>query len=370
MAVNPANATAAPQITGAVQQAAESSGISFEYLLTTAQIESNLNPGAQASTSSAKGLYQFIDQTWLGTLKNSGAANGYGRYADAISRSPDGHYEVADPGMRAAIMQLRNDPSASAAMAGAFTRSNADQLQAAIGRPPTEGELYIAHFLGSDGASRLINAATAQPRANAAEMFPQAAAANRSIFYDGAGHARSASDVYAKLTGRFDVARANWFAPEAASNLASVAPPNLTSSLTANLTSNLTSNLASKLASLASTFAAANKTVAAPSSPSPPPAAARPVYAGTKPPALPDPAGVTQAYAVARADLPPPQPRDSRPLFQSMFTDRSRKAVTQTVSSLWASGHGAAPANADQQPRPLDLFTDIQPGSRKLLGNS
>ena len=83
----------------------------------------------------------------------------------------------------------------------------------------------------------------------------------------------------------------------------------------------------------------------------------------------PDTAGVTQAYAVARADLPPPQPRDNRPLFQSMFTDRSRKAVTQTVSSLWASGHGAAPTNAGQA-RPLDLFTDIQPGSRKLLGNS
>ena len=359
MAVNPANATAAPQITGAIAQAAKSSGISFEYLLTTAQIESNLNPGAQASTSSAKGLYQFIDQTWLGTLKTSGAANGYGRYADAISRSSDGHYEVADPGMRAAIMQLRSDPSASAAMAGAFTRTNADQLQAATGRPPTEGELYIAHFLGPDGASRLINAATSQPRASAADMFPQAAAANRGIFYDGAGHARSTSDVYAKLTGRFDVARANRFAPDPASNLASSAP--------ANLASSLTSNLASKLASLASTFAAADKTVAAQSSP--PTAAARPVYAETKPPALPDPAGVTQAYAMARADLPPPQPRDNRPLFQSMFTDRSRKAVTQTVSSLWASGHGAAPTNAGQA-RPLDLFTDIQPGSRKLLGNS
>jgi hypothetical protein len=359
MAVNPANANAAPQITGAIQQAAKSSGISFEYLLTTAQIESNLNPGAQASTSSAKGLYQFIDQTWLGTLKISGAANGYGRYADAISRSSDGHYEVADPGMRAAIMQLRSDPSASAAMAGAFTRANADQLQAATGRPPTEGELYIAHFLGSDGASRLINAASAQPRASAADMFPQAAAANRSIFYDSAGHARSASDVYAKLTGRFDVARANRFAPDAASNLASAAPPSLASSLT--------SNLASKLASLASTFAAADKTITAPS---PSPAAARPVYAETKPQALPDPAGVTQAYAVARADLPPPQLRDSRPLFQSMFTDRSRKAVTQTVSSLWTSGSGDMPAKAERAARPLDLFTDIQPGSRKPSGNS
>jgi len=37
---------------------------------------------------------------------------------------------------------------------------------------------------------------------------------------------------------------------------------------------------------------------------------------------------------VAHADLPPPKPLDNRPLFQSMFTDRARKAVTQTVSSL------------------------------------
>ncbi len=57
---------------------------SFEYLLTTAQIESNFNPYAQASTSSANGLFQFIDQTWLGTMKQDGAALGLGRYADAI----------------------------------------------------------------------------------------------------------------------------------------------------------------------------------------------------------------------------------------------------------------------------------------------
>src|ERR1044071_3436259 len=109
MAVNPATAGAAPQVTGAIRQAAQSTGISFEYLLTTAKIESNLNPSAQASTSSAKGLYQFIDQTWLGTMKQAGASFGLGRYADAIVRSPDGHYDVPDPTMRAAILRLRSD---------------------------------------------------------------------------------------------------------------------------------------------------------------------------------------------------------------------------------------------------------------------
>ncbi|MGB8118009.1 MAG: transglycosylase SLT domain-containing protein, partial [Pseudolabrys sp.] len=82
MAVHPATASA-PQVTGAIRQAAQSTGISFEYLLTTAKIESNFNPTAQASTSSAKGLYQFIDQTWLGTMKQDGAALGLAGYADA-----------------------------------------------------------------------------------------------------------------------------------------------------------------------------------------------------------------------------------------------------------------------------------------------
>ncbi len=165
----------ASQITGAIRQAARSTGMSFEYLLTTAKIESSLNPTAQASTSSAKGLFQFIDQTWLATVKSAGAALGLGQYASAIVDN-NGQYEVPDPAMRSAIMKLRSDPNASALMAGAFARNNAAQLSSAIGRAPTEGELYIAHFLGSDGAGKLINAMQSQPRANAAAMFPQAAA--------------------------------------------------------------------------------------------------------------------------------------------------------------------------------------------------
>ena len=95
MAIDGINGVAA-QITGAIRQAARSTGTSFEYLLTTAQIESNLNPAAQAVSSTAKGLYQFIDQTWLATMKTTGAALGYGRYADAIVQNGDGQYEVPD----------------------------------------------------------------------------------------------------------------------------------------------------------------------------------------------------------------------------------------------------------------------------------
>src|SRR5690242_8713952 len=107
MAVNSINGANASQVTGAIQQAARSTGASFEYLLATARMESNLNPQAQAPASSAQGLYQFVDQTWLATMKQAGPSLGFGRYAAAIVQGPDGRYDVPDPAMRTAIMQLR-----------------------------------------------------------------------------------------------------------------------------------------------------------------------------------------------------------------------------------------------------------------------
>ena len=353
MAVDSVHASVTSQVTGAIRQAARSSGISFEYLLTTAQIESSLNPAAQAATSSAKGLYQFIEQTWLGTMKQDGATNGYGRYADAITRSPDGRYEVADPSMRTAIMQLRSDPAASATLAGAFTRNNAEQLRNTIGRQPLDGELYIAHFLGPYGAGKLIGAAMTQPRANAVDMFPQAAAANRSIFYDGSGHPRSVGDVYTKLTGRFEVARAVRFAPnqrmaERTEPEAHPVPPAPVPMPAARVVQ------AALPAAMAVPPATRTASVA---SPAPPPS-----------PPSPDTAGVTQAFAQARDRLPPPP--DTKPLFQAMFTDRAQSAVTRTVSSLWTPAKPGAPKPAEAA-RPLEnLFTDLPTDSRKVFRGS
>ena len=95
-----------------------------------------------------------------------------------------GAIEVADPACAA------RDPAACATtrprtplMAGAFTRTNAAQLAARLGRQPTEGELYIAHFLGADGAGKLDQPRSAISRKRAAAtLFPAAASANRSIF--------------------------------------------------------------------------------------------------------------------------------------------------------------------------------------------
>src|SRR6185503_13805332 len=203
--ISGATADIATRVTGAIRDAARVTGAGFEYLLNTALRESNLNPNAKNKGSSATGLFQFIDQTWLGTMKQSGASLGYGKYADAISRTSSGRYIVKDAAMRDQIFALRKDPAANSLMAGAFANSNAKVLTDRLGRKPTDGELYMAHFLGASGASRFIRAAEANPNTKAASLFPRAAHANSSIFYDRSGAARSLKQVYAGLVTRHDV---------------------------------------------------------------------------------------------------------------------------------------------------------------------
>ena len=191
------------QVTDAIASASRNSGVSFHYLLATARRESGLKTTAKSTTSSASGLYQFVQQTWLSTLKSHGADLGLSNYADAITRDEKGRCTVCDPDMKAEILALRQDPTVSAQMAAALAGDNAKSLETQLFRKPTEGELYAAHVLGAHGAARLISGASATPGLAAETLFPEAAAANRGLFYDAkTGEAVSLSTLYARLTGQ------------------------------------------------------------------------------------------------------------------------------------------------------------------------
>jgi hypothetical protein len=187
-------------VVDAIRQGAERTGVGFDYLLATARKESALNPNAQARTSSASGLFQFIEQTWLGLIKSDGDKIGLSDYARAVSTRTDGTHAVTDPNLRQEILALRQDPQVASVMAGALTQKNRDVLSAALGREPSHADLYVAHFLGARGAADLIRAAQQSPGRAVAADFPDAASANRSIFYDRDGRARGAGEVYALLT--------------------------------------------------------------------------------------------------------------------------------------------------------------------------
>jgi len=185
-------------VVSAIRDGASKTGAGFDYLLKTAQRESSLEPDAKARTSSATGLFQFIEQTWLAMVKQEGPKQGLSSYADAISEL-GGRLMVADPAAREKILELRKDPQVASVMAGALTQKNREQLAGSLGRQPHAGELYMAHVLGARGASDLIRAATSDPMRSAAKDFPEAAAANRGIFFDKSGRARSAQEVYGVL---------------------------------------------------------------------------------------------------------------------------------------------------------------------------
>ena len=194
-----ASAPATP-VVDAIRQGAEQTGTDFEYLLSTAKRESALDPTAKAPTSSATGLFQFIEQTWLGLMKTEGGKLGLSDLSAAITARGDGTYAVGDGAAREAILKLREEPRLASMMAGTLTQQNRDALLPVTGREPTGGELYMAHLLGARGASDLIRTAKENPDRAVASDMPEAAAANRSIFFDRTGKARSASELYAVLS--------------------------------------------------------------------------------------------------------------------------------------------------------------------------
>lgn len=193
-----ANGASGGNVRAAIARAAGATGVDFSYLAAQARLESGLNPAARNGASSASGLYQFTNSTWLQTLQKHGDMLGLGNTGAAM----------ADPARRMALLGLRGDPHASAMMAASLASDNADALTAVLGRAPDASELYVAHFLGADGAAKFLSALGANPDQPAAGLLPKAASANRSIFYDDAGNPRSVAAVMGLIRGRMESALA------------------------------------------------------------------------------------------------------------------------------------------------------------------
>jgi hypothetical protein len=180
--IRPAGA-AGPTVVAAIKAAAAATGADFDFLVRTAERESGFDASARARTSSATGLFQFTEGTWLRMLERYGERHGV--KTSALSREQS--------------LSLRTDPDLSSRMAAELARENAGLLQQRLGRPATSGELYIAHFLGPEDASRLIEAAQTGVQTSAARLFPTAAAANPEVFGLDRATPLTPSELYANL---------------------------------------------------------------------------------------------------------------------------------------------------------------------------
>lgn len=185
-------------IANAIKKASRATGADFAYLMNTAARESSFDKSAKAKTSSAAGLFQFIEGTWLQMVKEVGNKFGLDKYTPHIFTTRSGKYYVPNQELRGEILKLRHNPEVSAMMAGEFTKQNSEFMKSKLGRQPTQGELYIAHFLGAKGAAEMISLADKNPDARADRHFPKAARANKPIFYSG-GRPRTVEQVYKVL---------------------------------------------------------------------------------------------------------------------------------------------------------------------------
>lgn len=180
------------QVMTALRSAATATGVDFNYLVKTAQRESNFDPSAKAPTSSATGLFQFTSETWLNVLDRYGAK--HGAKTDGLTRDQ--------------MLDLRKDAALSAKMAAELAGENGKILARKLGREATSAELYTAHFMGPKDAARLIEAARTNQSGTAAEMFPRAALANANVFKGPDGAKLTPMELYSKLTG-VDIALAD-----------------------------------------------------------------------------------------------------------------------------------------------------------------
>lgn len=198
---------ARPEVVSAIRQASTQTGVDFSYLMQKAETESSFNPQAQAPTSSARGLFQFIDQTWLETVDRHGQAHGLGKAAELITRDSNGEFEVKDPAMRREILAMRDNPRIAAMMAAELAKDNQASLEQSLGRKVGNTEMYMAHFLGAGGAARFLATLDANPHLRAANVMPAAANANQSVFYEN-GKSLTVDQVYAHFAEKFGEAEA------------------------------------------------------------------------------------------------------------------------------------------------------------------
>ncbi|MBB3018675.1 hypothetical protein FHR70_001729 [Microvirga lupini] len=184
-----------------ILKAAHATGADPVYMMTLADVESSLSPEAKARTSSAQGLFQFIDSTWIETVYQHAADYGFKAAADAI-RYVNGELAV-EAKDRDWIMSLRTDPYFSALMAGELIKDVERALQAQGERELAEAELYLAHFLGASSAVRFLEVLDQDPNMKASALFPKAARANAGLFMEGKGRKRRAVSV-AELYNKID----------------------------------------------------------------------------------------------------------------------------------------------------------------------
>src|SRR5882672_8120400 len=178
-------------VAAAIKNASDRTGVPVSIMNAFVAKESGFNAAIGASTSSAKGLFQFLGSTWNMMIR---------KYGPMFGLSPS-----ADP----------TDPVAASLMGAAWIKYELYPAISKVVPDPTATDLYLGHFLGAGGGSTFLRHMKSDPNSPAAQDMQSAASANKSIFWDKQGNARSYSQIYNLFAGSIEaVAQASQSTPD------------------------------------------------------------------------------------------------------------------------------------------------------------
>ncbi|MDB5371942.1 MAG: hypothetical protein JWP04_584, partial [Belnapia sp.] len=192
--------TPPPQVAAALATATRLTGTEPAVLRAIAWQESRFSGRARNRASSATGLMQFTETTWLEVVRDYGPRHGLASAAALLRTDPKtGAIATRRPKDLRHILALRFDPRLSAIMAGERLAAERAALQAMLGRTAGPTELYVTHLLGPAGARRFLAEFDRMPNRAVAEVVgADSLAANPGVFLDrGSGRRLSLAEVHA-----------------------------------------------------------------------------------------------------------------------------------------------------------------------------
>lgn len=197
-------------VTRSLYRAYLKTGVDFKLLVLKAIMESDYGRFNVASNSTARGVFQYIESTWMVLMHRYGDKIGYGHYAKAIHYNPKtktAALKGAAKHLRHEILALRHNPEASALIKSYQIMEETDVIQGyKRGKKVTATDHYIAHMLGlyvMKDFYELVErkSAIAPARLSTNAHMREAAKTNKAFFYKGQ-RALSAQESYRRFDRR------------------------------------------------------------------------------------------------------------------------------------------------------------------------
>ncbi len=180
-----------PNVVRTLFRVSKEENVDFMLLLTSALMESRLGEFNVAQGSSARGLFQYIEPTWLTLVHRYGEEIGLYEAAGMITFNRKGWPRVRVPRFEPKILALRGNTEIAARIKARQLKEEENVLRSLKKGLEYEGvtttDYYVAHMLGIPLMRELYTMLRKDPEAIPAQRksMREAAQLNRRFFYHG-----------------------------------------------------------------------------------------------------------------------------------------------------------------------------------------